>query len=58
VILEVTSIVWGVGTEVDCEVLDAEWDTDDGGGCGGSVAVIGRDSAFTRGVVLVSGCAS
>lgn len=53
--LEATSGVCGVGTEAGCDEVDAECDTDDGGGCGGSVAVVVIGSAFTKGVELMSG---
>ena len=53
--LEVISVVCGVGTEVDCDESDMEWDTDDGDGCCWSAAVTWMGSAFTGGVELVSG---
>lgn len=56
--LEVTSVVCGVGTEVDRDELGAGSETTDSDDCGASVSATGTGSASIGGDESVSGCGS
>ena len=47
--LEITSVVCGVGSEVDCDELDPGCAAIDGDDCSGLVVVSGEGSVFARG---------
>ena len=53
--LEVSPVVFGIGTEADCNESDAEWDATDCEDCDGLVEVTGTGSVFAGGDELVSG---